>query len=204
MRRYLQPLATTLATLALASLAPQLVPQARAAEGERSFTLSMDPEAILLQVRFSGSAGPAVVYTLYGDGRLVHERVQEAAKHVSEHVEMQLGFLEGQELIRIVVDAGLLECDPDCINKRCASLLGVHRIPQTRDCGGVMLTLNLESYQGPQESTPRRVDSRVYLDCPHALVDYYCSARDLPEAQAYLDLAEALHERKMAAQEAEQ
>jgi len=191
-----------LATLLAATLA-WLPPQEHAAEEGRSFTLSPDPEAVVLQARFSGSTRPSVVYTLYGDGRLVHERVQEAAKHVSEHVEVQLGFLEREELIRIVVDAGLVECDPDCISKKCAESLGVHRIPQTRDCGGVMLTLNLESYQGPRDLAPRTVHSRTYLDCPHVLVDYYCSAAVLPEAQAYLDLAKALHERKTAAQEPE-
>lgn len=193
--------AMTLALAALASLAPILAPPAGGAEGEqRSFTLSTDPEEVVLQARFSGGMRPSVVYTLYGDGRLVHEEVNEAAKSVRDRVDTQLEFAEREELIRIVVDAGLLECDPECIEKRCAQLLGVQTIPPGRDCRGVMLTLNLETYQAPGESSARSVQRRMYLECPHALVSFYCSERDLPEVQALLELARALNERKRAAQ----
>lgn len=202
MSRTPRTLAMTLAAAAIAWLAPDLAPQTQAAaEGERSFTLSTDPEEVVLQYNYGGGMGPSVVYTLYGDGRLVHERVREAASHVSDRVEMQLGFMEQQELLRIVVDAGLLECDPECIEKRCAQSYGLHRIAPGNDCGGVILTLNLETYRGPGESAPVSVHQRMYQHCPQYVAEL-CPA--IEELQAIRDLGRTLHEHKTAAQEAAQ
>lgn len=196
--RRLQALAAAFLAAALAtvlSLASETAP----AEGQRSFTLSTDPEEIVLRYNYGGGMGPSVVYTLDGDGSLVHERVQEAANHVSHRVEMQLGFLEQQELLRIVVDAGLLECDPECIEKRCAESYGLHRIAPAIDCGGVTLTLNLETYRGPAESTPTPAHRRMYQHCPHDVAELCPAIEDL---QAIRDLGRALYEHKTAAQEA--
>lgn len=200
MRRFPKPLAMTLAAIAPLWFAPVIAPQAYGAEGEqRAFTLSTDPEEVVLQARFSGGMLPSKVYTLYGDGRLVHEEVNQAAKSVSDRVEMHLDFLEGEELVRMVVAAGLLECDPNCIEQRCAQSLGLHRIARAQDCGGVTLTLNLETYQGPGESAPSSVQRRMYQHCPHDVAEL---CPDIEELEAVRQLGRALAEHKKAEQEA--
>lgn len=141
---------------------------------------------------------PTTVYTLYGDGRLVHKRVKEAAKQVRDRVEGRLEFREMEDLVHIAVSAGLAECDTDCIEAKVMDTLGSTKMPQVADGRWVTLTVNLESYQGPGDYASRPRQLRIQLKSPHVLAEF---CPELREPKALLEVARALSSHRDAALE---
>lgn len=197
MNRNFSGVRTTLAGMVALLLIGGLATAMEGVQNPRLFELGAESSTVVLEYRRTGGLSrDDAVYKLHGDGRLVWELTSATAGSVTERVEVQLTPPEAEDLVGILVHRGIVECDADCIESKCARSAGVERIPPTRDCGGVLITLNLAKYQGPGEMVARPVHQRSYHECPRALATFYCP--DLPEAHWMLDMGKALRERKEA------
>lgn len=170
---------STMASLALLAIAV-LTPSA---QGEPSFTLNTDPAAVVLEYRFSGGLRRGLVYTLYGDGRLVRERGDKA----SDQVAKQLHPSEAEGLVRFIVDSGLVECGSGCIRAAVMDCLGLGKVPRAEDGGEILLTLNFESYQQPGASGTTALQRRIHVHSPEMLARY---CPEIQELRHLLELGE--------------
>lgn len=177
--------------LGLAALlaGPQL---GTASQAERSFGLGTDPEVAVLRLVETGAFRVADShYVLYEDGRLVREIGNLTTKAVRETREVTLDLAEMSDLVRIVVDAGLIECGTECIEAKVMEALDIQKMLQPNDATDMTLTIELLSYSGPQTAEAAPASRTIHLYGPYALM-YFCP--ELPELQGLVGLAGALRE----------
>jgi hypothetical protein len=174
---------SAIASLAIAPLAVSIPGE----QDERSFTLSTDPAAVVLEYRFAGGLRRGVVYTLYGDGRLV----RVPGDRISDQVAIQLDPQEADNLVRSVVDAGLVECGSECIQETVKACMGLEQVPRAADGGEILLTLNLETYQEPGASQVAAIQRRIRVHSPGMLARY---CPEIQELRQLLELETILRE----------
>ena len=161
--------------------------QTTAAEDvERSFRISSDPdEKLIYFASHPESTRFGTVFTLYGDGRLVRDRINQGNQEVAESSEAVLEQADIESLIRLAVEAGLMDLTRDALLD---SLGG--RMPRTANGRTVTLRVRLEEYQGPaQPEAAPLLDHEVRMNTPSYLARSFPEHREI---RGLLDLEEAL------------
>lgn len=157
-----------------------LAVSARAEEPAR-FTLSLDPTVAVLSVTYTSvlGGGGAREHVLYGDGRL---EILKRGRHgdVREKFEILFTYTECEELLRVLVDHGIIETSTDdLIAKIKKGVAPDHTMYITEDAGDMILEIHLESYAKPNQE-PRAVNTRLRIHAPKAM---YRIVPDLLELQ---------------------
>jgi len=125
---------------------------------ERSFTITSDPtEPVVSMKSRSGSSNNRSNYTLYGDGRFVHEAFTGSGDLFGSW-ELTLPFDELRELVAIAVDHGLMETDDGQIETRRKALVRQDLDPRrggvtVSDEGWLALTIYLATYTRDDQTT---------------------------------------------------
>jgi hypothetical protein len=155
----------------------------------RTFAISADPAVAILHVAFEGdTTGIDSHYRVFGDGRFHFQRVANDGTLVEER-ETRLSFDEVHELVRTVVDHGIVDITSAALVERIEAKTGRPLI-KVIDAGVMFLTLELDDYavhgnsQGPQTK-------RFMLGSPKAV---HRSAPAEPEPAGLVQLTEALYE----------
>lgn len=186
--------ALTMSLVSAVGLVVMLCAQAEAQDRvrERTFSVSMEPNAVVLRYMVTGSLRPeALSYTLFGDGRLLFERFNPTTGTVSVSSVTTLEHVAAIDLVGSVVDSGLLECSESCIADKVKRSLKIKKMPRAQDGDEVTLTLNLIAYKGPDnrsESGP--LTWSLFVHSPGMLA-FYCP--EVEELQGLVRLGEALH-----------
>ncbi|MEM7354139.1 MAG: hypothetical protein AAF657_25270 [Acidobacteriota bacterium] len=122
-----------------------------------TFTLSSDPAQLVL--RFGFAITGSVEMSLYGDGRLVLTVKDHRGE--PERYDRQLTFLEASGLVRLAVEHGFAEWDPDSL-----SHLAGKRSSHPSVAYG---ELNLESYRRGEYGSENLTRSFRFGDARHSL-----------------------------------
>lgn len=156
-------------------------------EVERKYLFSADPEVEILRIEHSGSW--RVVDSLYGDGRLVFG---------TDHSVLHLSYQEQDEIIRGLVDAGIMEYDTGKVRALMKQRPTPYRSPEG---AGIGVVIQLDDYKGPlQESGPARI--AIGMPSPRFLQRHY---PEIAEIRALSQLLDKISEyRKQAAAKGEQ
>jgi hypothetical protein len=155
----------------------------------RTFAISADPAVAILHVAFEGdTTGIDSHYRVFGDGRFHFQRVANDGTLVEER-ETRLSFDEVHELVRTVVDHGIVDITSAALVERIEAKTGRPLI-KVIDAGVMFLTLALAdnavhgNSHGPQTK-------QFMLGSPKAV---HRSAPAEPEPAGLVQLTEALYE----------
>lgn len=143
----------------------------------REFSLSTDPEVEVLRIEYFGNW--RVVVSLFGDGRLALAQLNRQ--------DVRLAASERNELLGMLVDAGLMEFDAEAFGVELAKR---GRAPYAAPEGaGIGVTIRLEDYAGPfQESGP--AETVVAMASPRFLQEHYPGLAEVGALVALLDEVE--------------
>jgi hypothetical protein len=145
------------------------------AEGEarREYLFSLDPEVEILRMEAIGMW--STVYSLYGDGRL--------SISCPRCEDLQLSYVERDELLRGLVDGGLLEYDAAAVKEEMKQNPLVYH---SSESGGIVVTILLDDYRGPgHDSGPAQ--ARIVMGTPAPLAEHYTNIEEIQAVAAFAD-----------------
>lgn len=121
--------------------------------GDATYRLSNDGSAVVLSKKYEGGlTRERSLLQLFGDGRLI--KTINGASHSVAH----LSLAEMKALVQIAVDGGLLEVSQQDL----VDTSGQAGLAVAADAGTITLSINLEEYAAPGQTTqPRTVEFRV-------------------------------------------
>ena len=182
---------TVLPLLLLLLAAPQQAcVKAGGEEAQPSFVISPDPAVAVISVLTSGGSSRYQRETaLYGDGRLVTTVRQQEALRSSQEVE--LSFQEMEELVRIVIEGGLMEWTWEDYNRKIRDSLGGHRPASSSDSPMQRFTIRLEEYRAAAGAAAGPVE--VHVDTvPPRFLKSVNPGLEVEEVDALIALSSAI------------
>lgn len=170
-----------LALLVLAACGQRIA----AEEAERSFRISNDPdEKLIYLASHPESTRFATAFALYGDGRLVREKINQGNQDVVETSESVLTYADIESLVRLSVEAGLVDLTREALLDSVGG-----RMPKRDDGRSVRLRISLEEYRGPSQSEAAPIVREIWMPSPSYLSGLF---PQLGTIRGLLDLEEAL------------
>ncbi|MEM7481733.1 MAG: hypothetical protein AAF481_11210 [Acidobacteriota bacterium] len=121
-----------------------VLPGSISADGER-VAFSEDPDQVVLQFFVTGSyRADDVLFTVYGDGRLVYQKFLLTINQVIEEKRVQIGWDGVDQLLQIyAVDYNLLDCGTGCIGSKVRASLGIEKLPRSSDGSEVLIRFDI-------------------------------------------------------------
>lgn len=176
-----------LALLLLLSLfgLPLLAEEAANPFSEARFTISEDPTALVLHVRYGGGMlGSFESLSLYGDGRLVTKKGRVRTVH-EEHAEI-LSVEETQRLLRLAVDHGLAEWDGMAFRAKALEVNAGKPIVVPTDSLRATVLIALETYDRGAYHR-QNLEQKISFEAPQFVRQHYPEMREVTGIALLID-----------------
>ncbi|NJL29434.1 MAG: hypothetical protein HC897_16880, partial [Thermoanaerobaculia bacterium] len=139
------------------------------AEEPASFKFSLDPTVVVLSVTYTSALnGESREHVLHGDGRFeILKRDRRGG--ILEQYETFFTYAECEELLRLLVDRGIVETTADDLMEKVRSGLPPgYSTNVTEDAGDTILEIRLESY-AKQGQEPKPINKHLRVHAPKVM-----------------------------------